>query len=72
MTPWGCFLPGEPCPQGLLLGHLLFFFIFKIYFILFIYLFLAALGLRCCGMGFSLVVVSGGCSSLRCMGFSSR
>ena len=30
------------------------------YFLIFIYLFLAVLGLRCCG-GFSLVVASGGC-----------
>ena len=33
-----------------------------------IYLFLAVLGLHCC-VGFSLVVASGGCSSLQCMAF---
>ena len=41
---------------------------FKKY-ILCIYLFLAALGLRCC-MGLSIVAASGGYSSLRCIGFS--
>ena len=39
---------------------------------LFIYFFLAALGLRCCTRAFSLVVASGGHSSLRCAGFSLR
>ena len=38
---------------------------------LFIYLFLAALGLRCC-VRVSLVAASGGYSSLRCAGFSLR
>ena len=37
----------------------------------FIYLILAALGLRCCAW-LSLVAASGGYSSLRCMGFSLR
>ena len=36
---------------------------------LFIYLFLAALGARCCSEA-SLVAASGGYSLLRCMGFS--
>ena len=38
---------------------------------LFIYSFLAVLGLCCC-VGFPLVLVSGGYSSLRCTGFSLR
>ena len=41
-------------------------------FFIFIYLFLAALGHRCCVRGLSLVVASGGYSSLRCVGFSSQ
>ena len=44
-------------------------FFLKNKFIYFIYLFLAALGLRCC-CGLSLVAESGVCSSLRCAGFS--
>ena len=39
---------------------------------LFIYLFLAALGLRCCTRAFFLVAASGGYSSLRCTGLSLR
>ena len=34
-------------------------------------LFLAVLLLRCC-LGFSLIVVSGSCSQMRCTGFSVR
>ena len=51
------------------LGGLFFFSNF--YFIHFLYLFLAVLGLHCC-MGFSLVVESGGCSpwTSHCSGFS--
>ena len=47
---------------------------FKIYLFiyLFIYLLLDVLGLCCCVWAFSLVVASGGCSSLRCAGFSLR
>ena len=45
-----------------------FFFFFLIN--LFIYLFLAVLGLCCCAHGLSLVAASGGYSSLRCTGFS--
>ena len=46
------------------------FFLFKAHLLLkiFIYLFLAVLGLCC--LGFSLVVVSGGYSLLQCSGFS--
>ena len=44
-----------------------FFFLIN----LFIYLFLAALGLLL-RAGFSLVAASGGCSLLRCAGFSLR
>ena len=39
------------------------------FFLRFIYLFLAVLGLRCCAR-LSLVAASGGYSSLRCTGFS--
>ena len=45
---------------------------FKNLFILLFILVLAALGLRCCLGGFSLVVESRGYSSLRCEGFSLR
>ena len=38
----------------------------------FFFFFLAALGLCCCTQAFSLVVASGGYSSLRCTGFSWR
>ena len=38
----------------------------------FFFFFLAALGLRCCVRAFSIVVASGGYSSLRCEGFSLR
>ena len=51
-------------PFGLRLGNLAFFKKNK-----FIYLFLAALGLRCC-MWLSLVVASEGYSSLQCASFS--
>ena len=47
--------------------------LFYIYINLFIYLFLAVLGLHCCGRaGLSLVAVSRGYSSLRHAGFSLR
>ena len=51
-------------------GSLVYFFGF-LKFILFIYLFLAALGLRCCARAFS-IVPSGVYSSLRCTGYSLR
>ena len=69
----------NPCPlhwqadsqplhhQGSPAGFFLFFCFLFIN--VFIYLFLAALGLRCCG-GLSLVAASGGYSSLQCAGFS--
>ena len=45
-------------------------FSFLLFINLFIYLFLAALGLHFCARGLSLAVASGGYSSLRCVGFS--
>ena len=48
---------------------IIFYFLNFDLFYLFI---LAALGLPCCTRGLSLVVMSGGCSSLWCTGFSLR
>ena len=45
-------------------------FIYLFIYLFIIYLFLAALSLRCCAQAFSLVAVSGSYSSLQCAGFS--
>ena len=46
--------------------------IFSFFLNKFIYLFMAALGLRCCTQAFFLVATSRGYSSLRCAGLSLR
>ena len=46
------------------------FLVLKKFIYLFIYLFLAALGLRCCTRAFFLVAASRGYTSLGCTGFS--
>ena len=67
----------RPTPHGRKIKQcaalLFFYFLNLLYLFLkskFIYLVLAALGLRCCAWAFSLVAASGGCSSLWCTGFS--
>ena len=71
---WGRLREEHVCEgkiSGALVLDVFLFLFFKNLFILFI-LFLAALGLVCSAHGLSLVVASGGYSSLRCTGFSLR